>query len=1686
LKRAFSFVLVVLLFTSLPLISVLEDRPSVTGRSNDPGDSIGTPTTYEEVLSDGLILAGSGFLENKGQLADETVRYYTTGGPLTAGFRDGSIVFLADGGYSTRGRDQRACVFELVPIGSHPVRPMGIEPYDHLSSFYIGNDPSKWSSNVQSFMEVYYHDIYDGVDLRFRFDDGLLKYDLILEPGVDMSTIEFEYKNIEHLSIDKASGKLIISTKAGRILDNAPVFFQDGMANSIPGRFEIHEGNRFGFRCNGWLDRNLRTIIDPGLVFSTFLGGSKSDHVSASRIDSRGRVYVVGTTLSPDFPVTEGAAEEKFNQNLSKAKDGYVAVFNTNGSALLGCTYVGGEDDDIFTDLAILPSGEVVVAGHTNSSSFPLKNHSLDSEYNDDPDAEGLRDICLCRLSPNLQTVLYSTYYGGSGYDGQTVLDVDAGGDVYLSGVTNSNNFPISNGSYQQNIASQDGTYDIFAVRLDPLMKDIRYSTYIGGMGHERTPECSVDVNVSLYFSAWTTSSDLNTTDGAYCSTYSGGPTDGYIWMMSPNGSAVLASTYFGGDDDDPIADILVDSRGRVSISGATNSTWFNTTPNAPFKHRIGAVQQFDSFITIFDSSLSDLLFSTILGSNKGDIGYDLTLSKDEETIYFIGSTVSTDLDTTEGCYNDELEGSTDLFIAVLNTTSKVFEYISYFGGSEADECLLPARVLSVDEEGAIYFASETTSDDFPVTTGARETKHHGSFDVAVVKLIPETCPIPKAPLVSWIKGDLWINLTWDLSGYESTRLKDVYVFRGMTSDRPDGSPKKLGRNATFYNDTFGLTFGQTYYYWVSVVDATGVSNRTGPIVVKLRGPPLSDIEIDGTSGDGTVRLKWNGTVDWRGGDDRWYRIYRWIDGAEPQVIEENISVTAVRYHDTDNGSLVDGIWFYYAIQPYHEEYDGDLTNTSVLVFRPASPPLDIIGREGDREIELSWQPPLSNGGRDIEGYYIERRGEIGSWVFLVQIDLYNRSYTDTGLENGSTYWYRIRTFVDNLTGEVNYSDALSPFGPPSIPHTVIKISELGNISLLWSEPETTYGREILFYNIYWGINPGSLTVIAQPKDTDWIHPGPEHNLLYYFKISAVNSQGEGPLTAIDTVFTLMRPTKPLNLQATCGTYWVALNWDPPVDDGGNTSLTYHVQRWTEGAGGTYIISTMNTNCIDEDVEGGWTYHYAVIAENPKHSGPESDPNQIQFLSRPGKPIMLGVDQKKNYIELRWDLPDDTGGYEITNYTVQREVIGGGKQTFDLKNSSLVFIDRNDVQATITYIYSVMAYNQLGWGEYGIEMNITVIGNLSEPHDLTWKNVKGNVELQWQPPVQQDFIRSLGYSIYRGEDNTSLDLIADKILTTIFIDESVKAEHTYFYYVKLDSNIGLSNESNMIEAYVEPRPPDPPPEDPYFIALIIIILTALIGGYYTFTKRKVLEEAKAEPLSSSTAYEDMPKPPWARSEVESSAVTAVIGESKPEAILKYMIEEIYVVYSDGRPITRCAIGGCGSPDADQMSGLLTAIQGLIQDGQDSGVRQEEMRFGDNLISLAAGEHVVLAAVVYGRPDEQFHENLNRVVINIEGTYSGIIENWTGEPSVFEGLDSLVLPLIDMTASTTRDSISHVQADQGVALISAVDFHKGYVRLNLVAVNATFGTIIDSAIEVYYDSAVMRLERVEPSSLIVRR
>ena len=677
-----------------------------------------------------------------------------------------------DAASATTPEETKQAVVRMKLLGSTPgSEAAGLEQLPGTANYFIGNDPSKWHTNIPTYAKVRYAGVYPGVDLVYYGNQGQLEYDLVVGPGADPNQIRLAFEGAEHLTVDE-QGDLLLQVAGGELRLRKPQVYQEigGAKHTVAARYVLQDMERAAVAVQvgvqvATYDVSRPLIIDPVLVYSTYLGGSLEDGTvipgepPASlnlniAVDSLGNATVTGTTYSVDFPVTSGPTTPPGNG------DGFVARLDATGSNLLCAAYFGGSGYDEGHAIALDGFGNAYVTGRTTSSDFPVTPGVFDTVPPTSSKAHVSKFDGSC-------APVYSTYLGGSAYDWSHDITVDGFGNVYVTGGTVSADFPTTPGAVDTTcgtdgacnptvIGTETWTFpDAYVVKLKPdsgnteapcLISgvayndcaDLIYSTFLGGSSNDNGNGIAVDGLGRISLVGFTASTDLQTL-GAYSSSCTGMTcSDGFMVKMNPAGGGagdLLYGTYLGGSGDDILVDIVADSSGHAYVAGRVTSSDFPTTSGA-YDTTFNGVQ--DSVLVKLNPSTTgaaSLVYSTYLGGSGDDDGHNIAVDA-AGNIYTNGGTTSADFPTTSDALSNTLNGSTDAYVVELRPDglgTADLKFSTYLGGSGVDR----GHGVDVDAAGNIYVTG-TTSSPFPVTSGAYDTTYNGgTSDVFVAKIGP-------------------------------------------------------------------------------------------------------------------------------------------------------------------------------------------------------------------------------------------------------------------------------------------------------------------------------------------------------------------------------------------------------------------------------------------------------------------------------------------------------------------------------------------------------------------------------------------------------------------------------------------------------------------------------------------------------------------------------------------------------------------------------------------------------------------------------------------------------------------------------------------------------------------------------------------------------------------------------------
>ncbi|MGI8777686.1 MAG: SBBP repeat-containing protein, partial [Acidimicrobiales bacterium] len=567
------------------------------------------------------------------------------------------------------------------------------------ASQFLGDDPSTWRTDVATYGEVAYAGVWRGVDVVWHGRGSNLEQDFVVAPGGDADRIRLSFPGARSLRIVDG-GALVVTLADSEARFGAPTLYQDerGGRRDVAGGFIVRPGGTIGFRV-GTHDVDRPVVIDPVLVESTFLGGGGNDAAFGVAVDAAGSVYVTGSTESVDFPVA-GSVQSSLVQVGDVRLDAFVTKLKPDGSAFVYSTFLGGRGRDVGYAIAVAADGSATVSGSTESTDFPLarpvqkaygggatdafvtrlspqgavlqfstylggggadlsRGVAVDASgratlvgttnSNDFPTAgpplQGAPnhpdDIAafVTRLDADGSAWVYSTYVGGSGDDRATAVAVDAAGDAYVTGETQSPDFPTVR-PLQASPGSPPGagaaSADAFAIKLAPAGSPLLFATYLGGSAVDRATGVAVDPAGAAYVTGSTGSSNFPSVRALQPT--SGGGDDAFVAKIDPAGTSLVWSTFLGGSAADAGAAIAVTADGRASVTGASSSGNFPTAK--PVRRAKGGF--LDAFVATFAPSGGTLSESTYLGGSDDDHGTAIASDR-SGTLYLAGYTTSAD-----------------------------------------------------------------------------------------------------------------------------------------------------------------------------------------------------------------------------------------------------------------------------------------------------------------------------------------------------------------------------------------------------------------------------------------------------------------------------------------------------------------------------------------------------------------------------------------------------------------------------------------------------------------------------------------------------------------------------------------------------------------------------------------------------------------------------------------------------------------------------------------------------------------------------------------------------------------------------------------------------------------------------------------------------------------------------------
>jgi hypothetical protein len=652
--------------------------------------------------------------------------------------------------------NQNAAVLRMKLVNANTsVSISGVGEQEGKSNYFIGNDPKQWHTDVANYSQVRYRGAYPGIDLVYYGNQQQLEYDFVVAPGADPRAIQLDIAAEPAISGKRTSaplkiadnGDLLVPTESGEVRFHKPVVYQpessadvhsiggDPVAvtakNTIDGNWVLISGNQVGFEVASY-DSSKPLVIDPVLAYSTYVGGSGTDGAFGVAIDQYGNAYVAGFTSSTNFPT-----KDPYQSQNAGGIDNFVLKMNRTGTALVYSTYLGGSGTEYPFGVAVDTKGEAYVVGNTGSLNFPVTASTAFQSTCISCATQPA--VFLTKLSMAGNSLLYSTFLGGSGDNRAFGITLDSSEDAYIVGWTTSTDFPVSANAYQSTNNASVNT--VFVSELNPNASgaaSLVYSTYLGGNNDDVGFGIALDSSNNIIVTGYSYSLNFPVTSSAFqtATTVNGAA---FVSKLNPNATTVPAqlvySTYLGGTTGTSAGNsVAVDSADNAYITGYTCATDFPVTAGAIQSTYLGQCNSSggNAFVTKMNSTFSAPVYSTYLGGTINDVGFSIGLDSSDNA-YIVGRTESSNFPVTPGAFQPTLAGGYDCFYTIVAASGTQLLYSTYIGGTAVDV----AFVLAVDKSGNSYVIGRTYSTNFPVTPGVFQSTLKGTTNAIVFKFSP-------------------------------------------------------------------------------------------------------------------------------------------------------------------------------------------------------------------------------------------------------------------------------------------------------------------------------------------------------------------------------------------------------------------------------------------------------------------------------------------------------------------------------------------------------------------------------------------------------------------------------------------------------------------------------------------------------------------------------------------------------------------------------------------------------------------------------------------------------------------------------------------------------------------------------------------------------------------------------------
>lgn len=720
---------------------------------------------------------------------------------------------------------------------------MGMDRSKAYHNYFLGNDPAQWRSHVGLYGQVFKQEVWPGVDIMLKSEQGAFKYDVLVAPGADHHSVRMRYEGLDELALS-AEGRLIMRTSVGELTEQAPVaFYGDERGGALKCVFTL-SGDVVGFEFPDGLDRTRPVVIDPLLVGATYSGATGSSvYGHCAAFDDSGNMFSAGRDFGSNYPATMGTFQGSFGGG---GTDMSLSKYTPNSSELLWASYLGGNSGENPHSLITNPAGELIVIGSTSSPDFPVSANAYD-------DTQNGQDIVVVHFALDGGSIIGSTYIGGSGDDGTNNMGgnygeayrgevyVDQVGNILVASFSSSADFPVVDGAVQ---STTGGGQDGVLFKLDPTCSNLLASTFIGGSQDDAALGLRLAANGDVFVVGHTEGSGFNMPAGGYMPSYQGGATDVYVLRFTDDLNNLVAGTYFGTPSSDRGYFIDLDSEDNVWIYGQTDGA----VPVYP-EGTYGESDNGNNYLAKFTTDLSDRLVTTMIPGNVAPVAFLVDVC---DHVYMSGYAAGGDLPLTE----DALQTTGSFYLAAFDVDLAGILFGTHYGGSHVD-----GGTSRFDKNGFVYQGVCSGGQSMQSTPWAYAPNNQISWDIAVFKIDFETAGVQAS--ISSNSLSQCIPAVFNL-----TASGQAQEFQW---DLGDGSPIQTGTEITVSYDEVG-----TYFITLIGVDpgACNLADTTfitlqvfDPNVILADFEPIATSSCDGYFLDLTNNSEGGNQYNWTFGD---------------------------------------------------------------------------------------------------------------------------------------------------------------------------------------------------------------------------------------------------------------------------------------------------------------------------------------------------------------------------------------------------------------------------------------------------------------------------------------------------------------------------------------------------------------------------------------------------------------------------------------------------------------------------------------------------------------------------------------------------------------------------------------------------------------------------------------------------